>query len=521
MIDEFLNSLEDQVNSAEKARSIFEIILKNNQKELHDYIQENPLSIYDQNKDGILPIGFAIDKDLELMVEVLIKNKADVNSFVNPSNQEQQLIHLATRKRNFRIVKLLVDNGADVNSKEVVYDEKTVSNTPLHLAVENMDFNIVEFLLKNGADTNILNGKKEARWQRPIEIIMDNFKKISREQDNQQMLDDNFKLFKLLSLYPYDGLYEYIEENFNCSKEYGDVLRIVQLTDAIYLSNQTIGGCDPESFALSLDFINDNNIYWSEFVNEDLELIDNIAIKELVIPRLKVRCKQKGIGDILLDLPNEIPEIISYAVNKYLQTNQENKKQLFKDLDSCFSEIHYQRNPANFSAMSYYDLKRIAVNNYAEDSQDMRNSLTYYDQNPQYKPKNYFLYLIDPKNQKEVRKLVIEHYEVFNEIFKTIKNSEACFNWDITKQINSFLNFDKLISLQEVEHYRLNKLMQKNIKLKEQLEALQNLNKEAAIKEGKKEEQDDNKWQNVANGKRGTDRKDDNPNKKQCKGGRS
>ena len=63
---------------------------------------------------------------------------------------ESQL-HVASRNGNLEMVKALIKNGADVNSRD------SSQNTPLHLACENGNLKMVMVLLENGATIDAKN----------------------------------------------------------------------------------------------------------------------------------------------------------------------------------------------------------------------------------------------------------------------------------------------------------------------------------------------------------------------------
>ena len=85
------------------------------------------------------------DDDIEL-VKILLQDKyVDVNA---EDWSGETPICRAIRHRNFDIVKLLVENGADVN---IVSDKLT---SPLYYAVIFEDVNIVKYLIDNGAEVN-------------------------------------------------------------------------------------------------------------------------------------------------------------------------------------------------------------------------------------------------------------------------------------------------------------------------------------------------------------------------------
>ena len=80
------------------------------------------------------------------MVKVLVDNGADVNALTFTM---EPLIILAIKDGNFKPVKYLIDNGAEVNAKTVFDGE-----TPLMVACQQEALETVKYLLKNGADIN-------------------------------------------------------------------------------------------------------------------------------------------------------------------------------------------------------------------------------------------------------------------------------------------------------------------------------------------------------------------------------
>jgi len=58
---------------------------------------------------------------------------------------------ISCKKGNLNIVKLLVDNGADINKKNKYGD------TPLTISCEKGNFDIIKYLVEKGADINLFN----------------------------------------------------------------------------------------------------------------------------------------------------------------------------------------------------------------------------------------------------------------------------------------------------------------------------------------------------------------------------
>jgi uncharacterized protein len=120
------------------------------------------------------------------VVDFLIGYGADVN-FAQPNTGETALhssLSKAGRPYFLYVVKLLVENGADVNAKTIpgketgafMRDVRTKGETPLHRAAAYSDAETIKYLLENGADKTArdANGDSPLTWAsehlRPGEI---------------------------------------------------------------------------------------------------------------------------------------------------------------------------------------------------------------------------------------------------------------------------------------------------------------------------------------------------------------
>lgn len=110
------------------------------------------------------------------VVDFLISHGADVNH-ANPETGETPLHNAlckAGRPYFLYVIKLLVENGADVNSKTIpgketgafMRDVRTRGETPLHRAAAYGDEAMISYLLANGADREArdTNGDSPLTW---------------------------------------------------------------------------------------------------------------------------------------------------------------------------------------------------------------------------------------------------------------------------------------------------------------------------------------------------------------------
>ena len=104
-----------------------------------------------ENKYGATPLFLAVDQGWYDVVKMLIEGGAG-----NEIRENQGImLHAAARKGSLELVKLLVDNGADVNA---TYNNKYQRNTtPLFFSVESSNFPVTRYLMEKGARINIKN----------------------------------------------------------------------------------------------------------------------------------------------------------------------------------------------------------------------------------------------------------------------------------------------------------------------------------------------------------------------------
>ena len=98
--------------------------------------------------DGFYPLGLAAYFGHRAIVELLLKNGADVE-MVARNGQKVTALHAGASRGGAAIVKMLLEVGADPNAKQ----ERGF--VPLHSAAANGNAEVVELLLKHGANAQV------------------------------------------------------------------------------------------------------------------------------------------------------------------------------------------------------------------------------------------------------------------------------------------------------------------------------------------------------------------------------
>jgi len=111
-------------------------------------IYTHPDAVDDYADDGFTPLGLACYFGQAEVARYLVLKGASVNL---PSNNGFNVfpIHSAAAGNFTDIVRLLIDNGANVNVKQ------QAGATPLHSAAQNGNLEMLILLLENGADVSV------------------------------------------------------------------------------------------------------------------------------------------------------------------------------------------------------------------------------------------------------------------------------------------------------------------------------------------------------------------------------
>ena len=113
--------------------------------------QRKGAAVNTKDNNGRTPLHRAVKKDCLAVVQLLIKNVANVNA--ESRKDEWFRFYRATQKDHLAVMELLIQNGADVNAQD------KDQNTPLYLAAESCDQAVMELLIQNGADVNAKNNR--------------------------------------------------------------------------------------------------------------------------------------------------------------------------------------------------------------------------------------------------------------------------------------------------------------------------------------------------------------------------
>jgi ankyrin repeat protein len=139
-----------------------ELIEASDTHKLDSLLKDNPFLCNSRqflNSDTFLI--YAVEREKLEVVKLFLKHGANPNLH---GSSRQTAIHIAVLADNERLLEVLVDNGADIESKGFRHE-----NTALHLASYHGLSNMVEKLIIYGAFINSLNMQKETPLMQAVQ----------------------------------------------------------------------------------------------------------------------------------------------------------------------------------------------------------------------------------------------------------------------------------------------------------------------------------------------------------------
>jgi hypothetical protein len=158
---ELNNVVISQIGTKDKQGQILlKYIKENNHSKLKEYIARFN---FDINSNKIIYNGESRFKpNILIMFAIEFKASTDIfrvliNNEINLNIYEGILEYLLYKdlENEYEIMKLFIENGCwDINKESLIYF-KTCPATPLHYAIHIYNYRLIKFLLDNGADKNI------------------------------------------------------------------------------------------------------------------------------------------------------------------------------------------------------------------------------------------------------------------------------------------------------------------------------------------------------------------------------
>lgn len=143
-----------KVNNSMNSRSVVRIISNCNATDVISYlISEGKFDVKDLNEG----LELAVQNNTIETTKIFLKNGANPNIVINDKIFENiPLLNSALWQNYTDISFLLIDFGADINGKNDIYNE-----SPLHIASITGQEEVVKILCQNGADVNSRNYHRE------------------------------------------------------------------------------------------------------------------------------------------------------------------------------------------------------------------------------------------------------------------------------------------------------------------------------------------------------------------------
>jgi uncharacterized protein len=139
--------------------NLFEACAAGRRSRVEVLLERAPMLANGHSADGYPALGLAVFFGHEDIAQLLVEHGADVNA---PSKNAQRVtpLHAAVARRNVKLVRELLERGADPNA------EQAGGFTPLHGAAYHGDPEVIEALLGRGADAQ----KKTTDGKTPADL---------------------------------------------------------------------------------------------------------------------------------------------------------------------------------------------------------------------------------------------------------------------------------------------------------------------------------------------------------------
>lgn len=137
---------------------LFDCIIRDDLESLQDLISDDSRCVNQADDDELTPLHLAVEMGKEQMVKMLIENGADINH--RTLDLRMSPLHLSVRNGSMVITDLLLSNGADINIRN------KIDHTPLHVAVVTNNIEMIRLLIIFNANVDAVTS--DQRKESPV-----------------------------------------------------------------------------------------------------------------------------------------------------------------------------------------------------------------------------------------------------------------------------------------------------------------------------------------------------------------
>jgi uncharacterized protein len=130
---------------------------------VRELVEADPELVHRFSPDGYQPLGLSCFFLNNEIAEYLLGKGADVN-IASQNNQRVTPLHAAAASQSVTIVRMLLQHGADPNSRQ------NGGFTPLHSAAQNGQIEMIQLLLEHGAQPEL----KAENGKTPFDMALEN-----------------------------------------------------------------------------------------------------------------------------------------------------------------------------------------------------------------------------------------------------------------------------------------------------------------------------------------------------------
>ncbi|AIL65861.1 Ankyrin repeat protein [Rickettsiales bacterium Ac37b] len=322
-----------------------------------------------KNNNGETPLHYAAKEGKKKTIIKLLYEGANVNA---EDHYRFTPLHYAVFRGKKENITILIENGADINIKT------NNDITPLHYAAQAGNTEAINILIHKGTEVN----SQTTTGEIPLHFAAETGEKEA--------------IITLLN----KGAIVDIRDNSNHTP-----IEVAQRNNY------------PDIATILIGELLITKLYHNKIDSEESYTEENVI---QFLPRLEFLLKTKGLPSHLL-IPNNIPEAIRLQIISFIEPFNNIEKNIHDAVEVHSAAILYKLYPEQFPSPLPYS-HALKYKDYIINTKICNKLLESYEQNPQFKPVNFFNWIIGPANTNSVIEQLISCRKEVKNMFRSSDN---------------------------------------------------------------------------------------------------